>query len=232
MLAVRTVPAGLTAMQALDRELDVEDAVRRPVRPVDRGHRRRRLEAARLVLVPERHRGRSQRRRLPLRTRATSSGGTSARGAARCASRWSSARSPSRSCTATTGHVRPVAVRYAAGQAAGARAIGRLLHATSVAPLSDTAPDGRECVFHSKRQGAIHRFAPRLGRCRLAGPIRLRRRREGAREAPRPVPLPLPGAVSPVPAAALLAALAARRADRRAGLGRRRDRRRAASRPA
>jgi len=38
------------------------------------------------------------------------------------------------------GRVRPVAVRYAAGQAAGARAIGRLLRATSVAPLSDKPP--------------------------------------------------------------------------------------------
>ena len=38
------------------------------------------------------------------------------------------------------GDVRPVAVRYAAGEAKGARAIGRLLGATSIAPLSDPAP--------------------------------------------------------------------------------------------
>jgi hypothetical protein len=48
------------------------------------------------------------------------------------------------------GHARPTAVRYAAGRAAGARAIGRLLHATSVAPLSDTPPEDAN-VFYTVR---------------------------------------------------------------------------------
>jgi hypothetical protein len=45
------------------------------------------------------------------------------------------------------GHPRPVAVRYAAGQAGGAHAIGRLLHATSVAPLSDTPPEDANVFY-------------------------------------------------------------------------------------
>jgi hypothetical protein len=40
------------------------------------------------------------------------------------------------------GKVRTVAVRYAHGGEQGARAIGRLLHADSVQPLSKQAPDG------------------------------------------------------------------------------------------
>ena len=40
------------------------------------------------------------------------------------------------------GKVREVAVRYAVGEEKGARAIGRLLHASSVQPLSEPAPDG------------------------------------------------------------------------------------------
>jgi hypothetical protein len=40
------------------------------------------------------------------------------------------------------GKVREVAVRYAPGRGQGARAIGRLLRAGSVAPLSRPAPDG------------------------------------------------------------------------------------------
>ena len=40
------------------------------------------------------------------------------------------------------GKIRDVAVRYAKGQAQGARAIGRLLRASSVQPLATPAPDG------------------------------------------------------------------------------------------
>ena len=40
------------------------------------------------------------------------------------------------------GKVRAVAVRYAPGRRAGARAIGRLLHASSVRPLATPPPDG------------------------------------------------------------------------------------------
>ena len=50
------------------------------------------------------------------------------------------------------GEVREVAVRYAVGKEEGARAIGRLLHASSVEPLSKPAPDGAN-VF-SVRSGA------------------------------------------------------------------------------
>jgi hypothetical protein len=46
------------------------------------------------------------------------------------------------------GKVRPVAVRYADGRAAGARALGRLLHATSVRPLSDR-PSADANVFYT-----------------------------------------------------------------------------------
>lgn len=40
------------------------------------------------------------------------------------------------------GNVRAVAVRYTPGRAQGGRAIGRLLHASSVEPLSTPAPEG------------------------------------------------------------------------------------------
>jgi hypothetical protein len=40
------------------------------------------------------------------------------------------------------GKVRAVAVRYAPGRRAGARAIGRLLHASSVQPLTTPPPEG------------------------------------------------------------------------------------------
>ena len=54
--------------------------------------------AGRLVLLRQRHRGRRRRRRAPASPPATASGGTATTGAPRCASRRSSARSPSRSC--------------------------------------------------------------------------------------------------------------------------------------
>jgi hypothetical protein len=68
------------------------------------------------------------------------------------------------------GHVRPVAVRYAAGRAAGARAIGRLLHAASVAPLSATAPEDAN-VFYTVR--GTERFTASLRESGDAGsPVR------------------------------------------------------------
>jgi len=48
------------------------------------------------------------------------------------------------------GKERPVAVRYAPGQKSGAQAIGRLLHASSVAPLSDKPPSDAN-VFYTVR---------------------------------------------------------------------------------
>ena len=68
------------------------------------------------------------------------------------------------------GHVRPVAVRYTAGQAAGARAIGRLLHAGSVAPLSDPPPEDAN-VFYTVT--GTHRFTASLRDASDAGsPVR------------------------------------------------------------
>ena len=59
------------------------------------------------------------------------------------------------------GPPRPAVVRYEPGLERGARAIARLLDADSVAPISDpppedARPEGCECVLHSKRHAAIH----------------------------------------------------------------------------
>lgn len=45
------------------------------------------------------------------------------------------------------GNVRPTAVRYGPGQARGARAIGRLLRAASVRPVSDPAPSDANVFY-------------------------------------------------------------------------------------
>ena len=76
------VPAGLTAMQALDRKLEDHDALRRPVRPVDR---RRRGLGRRAGATGSTSSTASRATAAPPRCgcgRATSSGGTTARGAA------------------------------------------------------------------------------------------------------------------------------------------------------
>src|SRR5262245_19173229 len=185
-----------------------EDEIRRAIRAVDTGDRRRRIQAARLVLVPERDRGRPQRRRL-----------SAARGRRRVVGLPVLARRHARACgrRRVPGAV-PARVR-------GARPSGRcpLRGRPGRGRPSDRTPPschfrrasfgqasrGRQCVLHSKRHGAIHGVAARLGRCRVACSVRLRRGREGARAAPGSLPLQVPGAVSPIPAAALLAALAA-----------------------
>ncbi len=59
VLLARSVPAGETAMQALTRAGEAEDALRRPLRAGDRRHRRLALRAARLVLLRERDRSRA-----------------------------------------------------------------------------------------------------------------------------------------------------------------------------
>ena len=139
VLAVRTVPAGLTAMQALNRELDVNTRYGgrfvQSIEGVEGDLSKRRdwfwflngIEADRSAADYRLHPGdvewwdfrpwRGQMRE-PVVVGAF----------------------PEPFLHGYAGHVRPVAVRYAAGRAAGARALGRLLHATSVAPLSDRPP--------------------------------------------------------------------------------------------
>ena len=77
-----------------------DDALRRPVRPVDRRARRLARRAARLVLLRQRHRGRPQRRRGDAASRRRRTGGTTARwtGRRRCTCPSSPGRTPSRSC--------------------------------------------------------------------------------------------------------------------------------------
>ena len=138
VLAVHTVPAGLTAMQALDRELDLKTRYSgrfvQSIEGIEGDASKERdwfwflngIEADRSAADYRLHAGdvewwdfRSWRgeMREPVVVGAF----------------------PEPFLHGYAGHTRSVAVRYAAGQAAGARAIGRLLHATSVAPLSDTA---------------------------------------------------------------------------------------------
>ncbi|TML16183.1 MAG: energy-coupling factor transporter transmembrane protein EcfT [Actinobacteria bacterium] len=161
-----------------------------------------------MVLVPERDRGRSERRRLPsARGRRRVVGlPVVARGDARAGGRRRVPGAlPARLCGArasSRGSVRGGPGRGRPGDRTPPPChLGR-------APLGQ-ASRGRECVLHSKRQRAIHGFAAQFGRRRLAGALRLRRRRKGACASPRSLPIQVPGAVSPVPAAALLAALAA-----------------------
>lgn len=149
VLAVRTVPAGLTAMQALDRELDVKTRYSgrfvQSIEGIDGDASKQRdwfwflngIEADRSAADYRLHAGdvewwdfRSWRGQMrePVVVGAF----------------------PEPFLHGYAGHARPTAVRYAAGQAEGARAIGRLLHATSVAPLSDTPPDDAN-VFYTVR---------------------------------------------------------------------------------
>jgi Domain of unknown function (DUF4430) len=149
VLAERTVPAGLTAMQALDRELDVKTRYSgrfvESIQGVDGDASKQRdwfwflngIEADRSAADYRLHTGDvewwdfrswSGKMREPVVVGAF----------------------PEPFLHGYAGHVRPVAVRYAAGQAAGARAIGRLLHAASVAPFPDKPPDDAN-VFYTVR---------------------------------------------------------------------------------
>jgi Domain of unknown function (DUF4430) len=146
VFAVRTVPAGLTAMQALDRELDVHTRYGgrfvQSIEGVEGDLSKRRdwfwflngIEADRSAADYRLHPGdvewwdfRSWRgeMREPVVVGAF----------------------PEPFLHGYAGHVRPVAVRYAAGRAAGARAVGRLLRATSVAPLSDKPPEDANVFY-------------------------------------------------------------------------------------
>jgi len=149
VLAVRTVPDGLTAMQALDRELDVSTKYGgrfvQSIEGIDGDASRQRdwfwflngIEADRSAADYRLHAGdvewwdfRSWRGQMrePVVVGAF----------------------PEPFLHGFAGHVRPVAVRYAAGQEAGAKAIAHLLRAGSVAPLSAQAPADAN-VFYTVR---------------------------------------------------------------------------------
>ncbi|HYZ19742.1 MAG TPA: DUF4430 domain-containing protein [Gaiellaceae bacterium] len=147
---MKTVPAGLTAMQALDREADVETRYGgRFVQSIeglegDVGERRdwfffvNGIEADRSATEYELREGeilwwdyRSWRGRMrePVVVGAF----------------------PEPFRHGFAGRTRPVAVRHAPGLAGGARAIGRLLRAGSVAPLSVTTPPDANVFVIAKR---------------------------------------------------------------------------------
>ena len=149
VLATRTVPAGLTAMQALDRELNVKTKYGgrfvQSIEGTDGDVSKQRdwfwflngIEADRSAADYRLHAGdvewwdfRSWREEMrePVVVGAF----------------------PEPFLHGYAGHVRPVAVRYAKGEASGARAIGRLLHAASVAPISDKPPADAN-VFYTVR---------------------------------------------------------------------------------
>jgi hypothetical protein len=139
VLLVRTVPAGLTAMQALDREADVQTRYggrfAQSIQGIAGDVSRRRdwfwflngIEADRSAADYRLRSGdvewwdfRSWRGRMrePVVVGAF----------------------PEPFLHGFDGSTRPTAVRYAPGLGRGARAIGRLLGATSVRPLADSAP--------------------------------------------------------------------------------------------
>jgi hypothetical protein len=149
---VRTVPAGLTAMQALDREADVKKRFGgRFVQAIeglegDLGDRRdwfyfvNGIEADRSATEYRLHDGeilwwdyRSWRGRMR-------------QGVVVGAF-------PEPFRHGYNGRTHPVAVRYAPGLVRGARAIGRVLRATSIAPTSVSAPEGTN-VFLLERHAA------------------------------------------------------------------------------
>ena len=146
VLLVRSVPAGLTAMEALDREADIQTRYGgrfvQSIEGVEGDLSRRRdwfwfvngIEADRSAADYRLHPGdvewwdlRSWRSRMrePVVVGAF----------------------PEPFLHGYDGQVRPAAVRYVPTQARGARALGRLLHATSVRPLSDPVPRGVNAFY-------------------------------------------------------------------------------------
>ena len=147
VLAVETVPAGLTAMQALDRELDVKTTYGgrfvQSIEGIDGDASKQRdwfwflngIEGDRSAADYRLHPGDVEwwdfrswtgEMREPVVVGAF----------------------PEPFLHGYLGKVRPVAVRYAPDREAGARALGRLLHASSVAPLSDE-PASDANVFYT-----------------------------------------------------------------------------------
>ena len=228
MLLVRTVPAGLTAMQVLDKEADISKRYGgRYVQSIDgiEGDISKRRDwfwflngieadrsAADYRLRPGDvewwdYRSWSGRMREPVVVGAF----------------------PEPFLHGWDGHVRTVAVRFAPGRGEGARAIGGLLNASSVRPISTPIPEGAN-VFTV--MSGPPRFTASLRAADGAAGSAVQFVFAGDASAlarnPSQIPLPVPGAVSPVPAAALLASLARTGARRRTFLGRRGDRRRPA----
>jgi hypothetical protein len=139
VLLVQTVPAGLTAMQALDREADVETRYGgRFVQSIEdiEGDLSRRKDWFWFLNGIESDRSAADYRLRPGDVE------------------WWDFRSwddrmreavvvgafPEPFLHGYEGSTRPTAVRYAPGLERGARAIGRLLRASSIRPLSDPAP--------------------------------------------------------------------------------------------
>ena len=146
VLSVATVPAGLTAMQALDRELDVKTTYGgrfvQSIQSVDGDASKQSdwfwflngIEADRSAADYRLHAGDVEwwdfrswedEMREPVVVGAF----------------------PEPFLHGYMGKVRPVAVRYAPGRESGARALGRLLHAASVAPFSDTPPSDANVFY-------------------------------------------------------------------------------------
>ena len=146
VLLVRTVPAGLTAMQALDREADVDTQYGgRFVHSIEgvTGDLSQRRDWFWFLNGVEADRSAADYRLRPGDVE------------------WWDFRSwkhemrepvvvgafPEPFIHGYDGKTRPVVVRYARGRAAGARAIGRLLGATSVEPLSAPAPSDANVFY-------------------------------------------------------------------------------------
>jgi hypothetical protein len=146
VLATKTVPAGLTAMQALDRELDLKTTYGgrfvQSIEGIDGDASKQHdwfwflngIEADRSAADYRLHAGDVEwwdfrswqgEMREPVVVGAF----------------------PEPFLHGYLGHVRPVAVRYAPGQKAGARAVARLLGAKSVAPASDKAPSDANVFY-------------------------------------------------------------------------------------
>jgi Domain of unknown function (DUF4430) len=158
VLLVRSVPAGLTAMEALDRQADIHTRYGgrfvQSIEGIEGDLSRRRdwfwfvngIEADRSAADYRLHPGdvewwdlRSWRSRMrePVVVGAF----------------------PEPFLHGYDGHVRPAAVRYAPTRARDARALGRLLGASSVRPLSDVAPPEAN-VFYTV--GGRERFSASL----------------------------------------------------------------------
>ena len=146
VLATTTVPAGLTAMQALDRELDLKTTYGgrfvQSIEGIDGDASKQRdwfwflngIEADRTAADYRLHDGDVEwwdfrswqgQMREPVVVGAF----------------------PEPFLHGYAGKTRPVAIRYAPGQKAGARAVARLLHADSVAPVSDKPPSDANVFY-------------------------------------------------------------------------------------
>ena len=146
VLATKTVPAGLTAMQALDRVLDVKTTYGgrfvQSIEGIDGEVSKQRdwfwflngIEADRSAADYRLHDGDVEwwdfrswqgQMREPVVVGAF----------------------PEPFLHGYAGKTRPVAIRYAPGQKAGARAVARLLHADSVAPVSDKPPSDANVFY-------------------------------------------------------------------------------------